>query len=101
MAFGIKRAELVKWKQDIDNGKIAFLTHFWVDDRFSQMKTVTKVGALSIDQLYKWGSQYGLKKEWIHIREDGYSHYDLIGHTQLEILEAEGLTEHIKRFRLN
>ncbi|MFB1080987.1 hypothetical protein [Jeotgalibacillus sp. JSM ZJ347] len=100
MAFGIKRSELLKWKHDIDEGKIAFLTHYWVDDRFSQMRTVTKAGALSIDQLYQWGKQYGLKKEWIHIRNDGYSHYDLIGDAQLDILKAEGLEDHIMRFKL-
>ncbi|AJD91124.1 hypothetical protein JMA_18070 [Jeotgalibacillus malaysiensis] len=100
MAFGIKRAELVKWKRDIDRGEIAFLTHYWVDDRFHEMRTVTKAGAMNIDQLSDWGSQYGLKKEWIHIREDGYSHYDLIGDTQLYILKSEGLTEHIERFKI-
>ncbi|TFE02923.1 hypothetical protein [Jeotgalibacillus salarius] len=100
MAFGIKRHELVKWKKEIEAGKVAFLTHYWIDDRFDNMKTVTKAGASNLNQLYKWGKKYGLKKEWIHVREDGYSHYDLIGDIQLEILKAEGMEDQIDRFNL-
>lgn len=89
MAFGIRREELQKWKKQIDQGEIAFLTHYWLDDRFPGCKTVTKVGCKDLDILKKWGKKYGLKAEWIHIRKDGYSHFDLIGEKEKEILGAE------------
>lgn len=95
MAFGIKRKELNEWKQKIDQGEIAFLTHYWLDDRFPGYRTVTKVGCQDLEQLAKWGKKYGLKKEWIDHRRDGYSHFDLIGERQKEILLIEGLIEHI------
>lgn len=89
LAFGIKKEELMNWKKKIDEGEIAFLTHYWLDDRFPDSNTVTKVGCKDLIRLAEWGSRYGLKKEWIHIRKDGYSHYDLIGKWQKEILEKE------------
>ncbi|MDP4163581.1 MAG: hypothetical protein Q8906_12365 [Bacillota bacterium] len=95
MAFGIKREELVEWKRKIDHGEIAFLTHYWLDDRFPGCKTVTKVGCCDLYKLEEWGRQYGLKKEWIHVRRDGYSHFDLIGNGQKEILTKEGLGHHL------
>jgi hypothetical protein len=95
LAFGITRKELTDWKRRIDQGEIAFLTHFWIDDRFPESKTVTKVGCKDIDQLIQWGKQYGLKPEWLDIRKDGYTHFDLIGHKQKEILTHEGLIHHI------
>lgn len=95
MAFGIKRHELKAWKQKIDAGEIAFLTHYWLDDRFPGYKTVTKVGCHDLDKLADWGKTYGLKKEWIHHRRDGYSHFDLIGERQRDILLQEGLDDHI------
>jgi hypothetical protein len=95
LAFGIKRRELIAWKQKIDRGEIAFLTHYWLDDRFPESKTVTKVGCRDLDQLATWGQKYGLKKEWIHIRPNGYSHFDLIGEKQVIILRLEGLSEYI------
>ncbi|MEH7248936.1 hypothetical protein V7114_19375 [Neobacillus niacini] len=95
MAFGIKRQEVKVWKQKIDDGEIAFLTHYWLDDRFPGCKTVTKVGCQDLEKLAEWGSKYGLKKEWIHHRLDGYSHFDLIGEIQKEILHKEGLQHHI------
>lgn len=85
MAFGISRKELKIWKQAIDQGQIAFLTHYWIDDRFPNVNSVTKVGCQDIEQLVLWGKQFGLKREWIHYREDGYSHYDLLGEYQKEI----------------
>lgn len=97
MAFGIKKRELIEWKQKIDRGEIAFLTHYWLDDRFPESKTVTKVGCHDLEKLAEWGKKYGLKKEWIHIRRDGFSHFDLIGERQKEILEKEGLSTHIWR----
>ncbi|MGG4267181.1 hypothetical protein [Peribacillus simplex] len=95
MAFGIKRADLVTWKQQIDQGQIAFLTHYWLDDRFPGCKTVTKVGCKDLDHLSEWGKKYGLKKEWIHQRKDGYSHFDLLGDKQKEVLRAEDIKERL------
>ncbi|EKN65495.1 hypothetical protein BABA_20191 [Neobacillus bataviensis LMG 21833] len=95
MAFGIKRHEIKEWKRRIDRGEIAFLTHYWLDDRFPGSKTVTKVGCCDLEKLASWGKKHGLKKEWIHHRIDGYSHFDLIGDRQKEILIKEGLQEHI------
>lgn len=62
MAFGIKRVDVVAWKQEIDQGQIAFLTHYWLDDRFPGCKTVTKVGCNDLERLAEWGKKYGLKK---------------------------------------
>ncbi|VEF48103.1 YneQ [Bacillus freudenreichii] len=90
MAFGISKDDLRLWKSSIDEGNIAFITHFWLDDRFPDMKTVTKVGCKDLDMLAAWGADYGLKREWIHIRKDGYSHFDLLGERQLHILKKEG-----------
>jgi hypothetical protein len=91
MAFGINRKQLTSWKNDIDNGKIAFLTHYWLDDRFPDCKTVTKVGCNDLDKLAEWGEKYGLKREWIDVRQDGYSHFDLLGEKQKYILASEGI----------
>lgn len=95
MAFGISRKELQEWKKKVDNGEIAFLTHYWVDDRFPESKTVTKVGCNDLHKLMEWGRQYGLKPEWIDRRKDGYSHFDLLGAKQKEILKKEGLLQHL------
>ncbi|WP_413299336.1 hypothetical protein AA0X95_15555 [Bacillus sp. 1P10SD] len=95
MAFGIKRQEIIDWKRKIDRGEIAFLTHYWLDDRFPGAKTVTKVGCHDLEKLAAWGKQYGLKKEWIHLRPDGYSHFDLIGDRGNNVLQKAGLLEHI------
>lgn len=91
MAFGINKDDVKAWKGKIDKGEIAFLTHYWLDDRFPGCKTVTKVGCKDLEKLAEWGKKYGLKKEWIHIRNDGYSHYDLFGDYERKILEAEGI----------
>jgi hypothetical protein len=95
VAFGIKRQEIIDWKRKIDRGEIAFLTHYWLDDRFPGANTVTKVGCQDLEKLAAWGKRYGLKKEWIHYRKDGYSHFDLIGDRGKEVLQRAGLTEHI------
>ncbi|MCR2822891.1 hypothetical protein [Lederbergia panacisoli] len=100
MAFGINRKELLQWKRDIDEGKIAFITHYWLDDRFPDCHTVTKVGCKDLKILSDWGIQYGLKKEWIHHRKDGYSHFDLLGQKQLEVLVKEGLEDQLQSFSL-
>jgi hypothetical protein len=91
MAFGIKRKELLEWKQKVAAGQIAFLTHYWLDDRFPESNTVTKVGCCDLDKLIRWGAQYGLKPEWIDGRNKAFPHYDLIGKRQVEILTKEGL----------
>lgn len=99
MAFGITRMELIEWKEKVQKGDIAFLTHYWRDSRFKGCHTVTKVGSSNINKLKKWGKQYGLKEEWIdyHIK---YPHFDLFGETQHRILLAENLNHHIERFNL-
>ncbi|MET3698966.1 hypothetical protein SAMN05877753_110201 [Bacillus oleivorans] len=99
MAFGIKRKEIMEWKRKIDAGEIAFLTHYWIDERFPECKTVTKAGCHDLNRLAAWGKQYGLKKEWIHQRADGYSHYDLLGEIEKAILESEGLIDQYLKFK--
>lgn len=99
MAFGITRDDLREWKTSIDKGRIAFLTHFWFDDRFPEIKTVTKVGCGDLDRLAAWGAAYGLRKEWIHIRQDGYSHFDLLGEKQIYILEKEGMLHQLSNLK--
>ncbi|CAN7388568.1 hypothetical protein [Rossellomorea sp. LjRoot5] len=98
MAFGLTKQELNGWKHQVSNGQIAFLTHYWLDDRFPDVRSVTKVGCCNIEVLSGWGEKYGLKKEWIHQRKDGFPHFDLVGDIQYEILMKEGLQEHISRF---
>jgi hypothetical protein len=97
MAFGINRSQLMKWKSEVEAGRIAFITHFWLDPRFSQEKSVTKVGCSDLQKLTVWGSKYGLKTEWIHER-DAYPHFDLIGDKQRDIMEKEGRKEELKKF---
>lgn len=98
MAFGITRKELLKWKRTVSNGEIAFLTHHWLDHRFPQYSSVTKVGCSCKETLINWGKKYNLSPEWIH---DGkYPHFDLMGHRQVEILSEEGLNSHIEKFNL-
>lgn len=99
MAFGLKRAELKDWKIKVKQGDIAFLTHFWIDDRFPGCDTVTKVGCADLSKLEEWGEQYGLKPEWIH-QDPRFPHFDLFGNTQYDILLAEGKQGQIVRFNL-
>ncbi|MEK6454246.1 hypothetical protein [Caldifermentibacillus hisashii] len=98
MAFGITRQHVNEWKRKIDRGEIAFLTHYWYDERFPKAKTVTKVGCKDINKLIHWGEQYGLKREWIHHRKEGYSHFDLLGEVEKRILKQEGLWESSRFF---
>ncbi|WP_226665374.1 hypothetical protein [Metabacillus litoralis] len=100
MAFGISRNELTKWKKDVLRGEIAFLTHFWVDDRFPNSHCVTKVGCHDIEKLVNWGKQFGLKKEWIH-HYDQFPHFDLLGEKQFEILKHYDLEDHIDKFNIH
>lgn len=97
MAFGLTKKDLRLWKQRVGAGEIAFLTHYWLDERFPGCKTVTKVGCSDLSKLEAWGRKHGLHPSWIHIRKDGYSHFDLLGERQKQILENEGLNDHIWR----
>jgi hypothetical protein len=100
MAFGIKRAELLKWKETVQRGEeIAFITHYWLHPQFPSVKTVTKAGSSNLKLLISWGKKYGLKEEWIHFREE-FPHFDLIGEKQIEVLEVEGLGDQLLRFQL-
>ncbi|WP_101843985.1 hypothetical protein [Halobacillus sp. Marseille-P3879] len=100
MAFGIKREELQLWKRRVEEGEVVFLTHYWLDDRFPDCDTVTKVGCADIDKLAAWGEKYGLRKEWIH-RDPRHPHFDLFGTRQFEILKSERQWEQIRRFSLS
>ncbi|MDW0109781.1 hypothetical protein [Sporosarcina aquimarina] len=100
MAFGINRADLRTWKEKVRNGEIAFLTHYWLDDRFPGCKTVTKVGCSDLDRLIEWGEAYGLKPEWIDYKKD-YPHFDLFGKVEVKALSDAGYTDRIIRFNLN
>lgn len=95
MAFGLRKKDIREWKKKIDQGEIAFLTHYWMDDRYPGYKTVTKVGCSDMEKLIVWGQRHGLQPEWIHHRRDGYSHFDLIGERQAEILKKERLFDHM------
>lgn len=97
MAFGINKAELNDWKEKALRGDVAFLTHFWYDERFPQYDSVTKVACADIAKLLHWGKKYGLKKEWLHNRQS-FPHFDLLGERQLHILKKEGKYDHIERF---
>jgi hypothetical protein len=99
VAFGITREELAAWKTAVARGDIAFLTHYWLDPRFPGVRTVTKAGCSDTAKLAAWCRSYGLNPAYIHHRPP-FPHYDLIGRKQVEILRAEGLFEHIAKFRL-
>ncbi|WP_411346206.1 hypothetical protein ACE3MZ_09590 [Paenibacillus sp. WLX1005] len=99
MAFGINRTQLNDWKRQVEAGKIAFLTHYWIDERFPGIRTVTKVGCNDLQRLREWCQSYGLNPRYIHHR-DRYPHFDLLGREQVRILQAEGLQDHIDHFRL-
>ncbi|ALX47875.1 hypothetical protein [Lentibacillus amyloliquefaciens] len=99
MAFGINRRELQKWKKDVKNGQISFLTHYWIDERFPGCDTVTKVGCNDLNKLINWGAQYSLQPKWIH-NDEHHPHFDLFGEKQARILRKEQQWEQIKRFEL-
>ncbi|PZE22359.1 hypothetical protein [Paenibacillus xerothermodurans] len=99
MAFGITRAELQQWKEAVVRGELAFLTHYWYDPRFPDVKTVTKVGCSDLETLVQWCEARGLNPQYIHHRRP-FPHFDLIGQKQLEILRQERLLTHLHRFRL-
>lgn len=99
MAFGITRAEMTRWKHAVSRGEIAYLTHYWLDDRFASagIKTVTKVGCSDLRRLTGWCHENGLNPAYIHHRER-FPHFDLIGTKQKEILYREQLWDQIERF---
>ncbi|UYZ14534.1 hypothetical protein A6764_06110 [Brevibacillus sp. WF146] len=99
MAFGITREELNNWKEAVARGEIAFLTHYWLDLRFPDVKTVTKVGCRNLEVLSQWCTAHGLDPRYIHNRPP-FPHYDLIGPKQKEILQKERLWDHLRRFKL-
>ncbi|GIP20740.1 MULTISPECIES: hypothetical protein [Paenibacillus] len=99
MAFGINRQELNEWKDQIRQGNIAFLTHYWLEPRFPGITTVTKVGCADLDKLTAWCVQNGLNPKYIHNRQP-YPHYDLIGLKQQSILQKEQMWDQIERFKL-
>ncbi|MGR6118362.1 hypothetical protein ACTHHL_18065 [Aeribacillus composti] len=99
MAFGIKKEELAEWKKKVRKGEIAFLTHYWYDERFPDYHSVTKVGCSNIKHLIEWGNKNGLKMEWIHHHKD-FPHFDLLGEKQVEILQKYQLTDHLRKFKL-
>ncbi|MCV9950437.1 hypothetical protein [Paenibacillus sp. BT-177] len=97
MAFGITRQELMSWKREVSRGEIAFLTHYWLDDRFPGITTVTKVGCSDLDKLRLWCKHNGLDPQYIHQRQP-YPHFDLIGNKQTEILRKYGMSDQLRRF---
>ncbi|OLN21577.1 hypothetical protein BTO30_13915 [Domibacillus antri] len=100
MAFGINRIDVERWKRELEQGHITFLTHYWYDERFPHCRTVTKAGCIHVDKLIEWGDQYGLRPDWIDMRNPSRPHYDLLGDKQLFILKQEGLHHHIRKFHL-
>jgi hypothetical protein len=99
MAFGLSRVEMNEWKLQVSRGEIAFLTHYWIDTRFPEMTTVTKVGCSDLNKLSEWCHFYGLNPHHIHKRSD-YPHFDLIGKKQKKIMIQEQQWGQIERFHL-
>jgi hypothetical protein len=99
MAFGIKRAELKQWKEAVTRGEIAFLTHYWYDERFPGITSVTKVGCSDLQRLTAWCLTHGLNPKYIHHRPP-FPHYDLMGTKQREVLRKEQQWEQVTRFKL-
>ena len=51
MAFGIKRSDLNAWKAAVQQGELAFLTQYWLDERFQHANTVTEAACQDMKQL--------------------------------------------------
>ncbi|EUJ33316.1 hypothetical protein MFLO_03215 [Listeria floridensis FSL S10-1187] len=100
MAFGVKRDELKAFQQKAESGEVALLTHYWLDKRFPNSKTVTKAASSDLEALKKWGSQYHLPEAYIDYGHKNLPHYDLFGEIQLKVLEQEGKWDQIERFHL-
>nr|WP_275983742.1 hypothetical protein [Paenibacillus hamazuiensis] len=88
-----------RWKEAVKRGEIAFLTHYWVDSRFPDIRTVTKVGCADLERLSAWCTEQGLNPAYIH-RRPPFPHFDLMGSRQKEILQKERQWEQLKRFGL-
>ncbi|MDQ0058413.1 hypothetical protein [Paenibacillus harenae] len=99
MAFGITRREMDSWKNTVAQGEIAFLTHYWLDPRFPDMRTVTKVGCSDLAKLSRWCLDNGLNPRYIHNR-DPFPHFDLLGPKQRELLLKANKLDQLERFRL-
>lgn len=99
MAFGVTKSELTSWKIKVKNSEIAFLTHYWLDERFPDSFTVTKVGCSDIGKLQAWGDKFDLHPSWIH-RDPRFPHFDLFGELQKEVLRKEGKWDQINKFEL-
>lgn len=99
MAFGITRREMEYWKNTVAQGEIAFLTHYWLDPRFPDMRTVTKVGCSDLAKLSRWCLDNGLNPRYIHNR-DPFPHFDLFGPKQRELLLKANKLDQLERFRL-
>ncbi|MGG3448746.1 hypothetical protein [Domibacillus aminovorans] len=84
----------------METGHIAFLTHYWYDERFPHYRTVTKAGCIYVGRLVEWGYIYGLTPKWIDIGTSSRAHFDLLGEKQLFILKHERLDDHIRKFQL-
>lgn len=100
IAFGISKRELSEWKLKVERGEIAYLTHYWYDERFPNCKTVTKVGCANLDTLEQWCKTHALDPQYIH-RRGKYPHFDLLGPYQRVLLKKLGLIEHVERFQLD
>lgn len=98
MAFGIKRAELNAWKQNVKQGEIAYLTHYWYDPRWPDDKTVTKVGCADLERLINWGQKHNIPAKYIDQRAD-YPHFDLFGARQREIMTKENMLAQLHKFK--
>jgi len=99
MAFGVTREQLLRWKEAVSRGEIAFLTHYWLDARYPGVRTVTKVGCSDLSRLAAWCEANGLPSQYIH-RRSRYPHFDLIGPKQAEILRRERMWDELRRFRM-
>jgi hypothetical protein len=66
MAFGVTREQLLRWKEAVSRGEIAFLTHYWLDARYPGVRTVTKVGCSDLSRLAAWCEANGLPSQYIH-----------------------------------
>lgn len=97
MAFGIKRSEIEQWKRTVAQGEIAYLTHYWLDPRFPDMRTVTKVGCSDLAKLSRWCLDNGLNPKYIHKR-DAFPHFDVLGPKQREVLLRADLHDQLERF---
>src|SRR5699024_4968534 len=100
MAFGLTRFELNKWKEEVNSGVIAIITHYWQDNRFPNATTVTKVGCSDLNKLIECDNKYYLHPEWILYRQD-YPHIDLFSITHNNVIINEKKFKQINKFNLN